>query len=69
MNFNRYRLGAAALALVLCVSISPVATAAGQRRDDDPSLRQTIVKVIQKIRGIFGGGVVVNEDFPQPPRP
>jgi hypothetical protein len=68
MNINRCRLGAAALALVLCVSISPVVNAAGRHRGDDPSFRDTIVKVILKIRGIFGG-VAVNDDFPDPPRP
>ena len=68
MKISRSRLGAAALALVLCVSISPVASAAGRRRSDDPSFRETIIKVVLKIRGIFGG-VAANDDFPDPPRP
>jgi len=66
MKTRRY-LGAAALALVVCLSVSPTVSASPERdREIDP--RQRVVRVIQAIKRFFGG-VSVQEDTLIPPRP
>jgi hypothetical protein len=67
MKHRKYR-SAAALALVLCLSISPLAIAAPQSRDDDFTVRDRIELVIKKIRRFFGG-ITSLDELPLPPRP
>lgn len=66
MKVNTRRVGVAALALVVCLSISPVA-AAVQPNDTLFSIRDTITRILKKLKTL--GGVALNNDFPQPPRP
>ena len=66
MKMDHRRWGAAALALVVCLSASPVATASGFR-DGDLDFGQRIVRVIKKIRKILP--ITAQDDLPSPPLP
>ena len=59
---------AAALALVLCLSISPLAIAAPQSRDDGFTVRDRIELVIKKVRKFFDG-ITSLDELPAPPKP
>lgn len=61
------RVSVAALTLVVCLSLTPVASAAVHRdRDDD--LREKIVRILQKARKFFGS-ITSLEDNIIPPVP
>jgi len=64
MKVNSRRVGVAALTLVLCLSISPVATAA---QPDGWTIRETITRILKKLKTF--GGITLNSDQPGPPRP
>jgi|GEM_PF-2663946 len=66
MKSNRRYLSVVALALVFFLSISPSIAAAP--RNDDPGLRDRIVRVIKKIQKIFTI-VSTDDDYPSPPKP
>lgn len=65
---HRAYLSAAALTLVLCLSVAPMAVAAPQSRDDQFTVRDRIEHVIKKIRRFFGG-ITSLDELPLPPRP
>ncbi len=65
MKSKKFRVSAAALALAICVSISPIATAAPADREMD--VRERIVRVIKKVQRLLGIGTC--EETPLPPRP
>ena len=66
MKVNTRRVGVAALALVVCLSFSPVA-AAVQPDDGFAGIRGKIVQILKKLKTL--GSVTVFSDFPMPPRP
>jgi hypothetical protein len=66
MNVNTRRVGVAALALVVCLTISPVAVAV-QPNDAFVGIREKITRILKKLKTF--GGVSVLQDFPQPPKP
>jgi hypothetical protein len=66
MKMNTRRVGVAALALVVCLSISPVA-AAVQPNDALFGIREKIIRIFRKLKTF--GPTVVFSDVPQPPRP
>jgi hypothetical protein len=61
------RMSVAALTLVVCLSLSPVAAAA-VTRDHDDDLREKIVRILKKAQKFFGS-ITSLEDAIQPPRP
>jgi hypothetical protein len=65
MKLKTRRVGVAALALVLCLSISPVATAA--QPDGFLTIRETITRILKKLKTF--GGITAQVDFPHPPKP
>jgi hypothetical protein len=65
MKVNTRRVGVAALALILCLSVSPAATAA--QPDGFMTIRETITRLLKKLRTF--GGIALNSDQPGPPRP
>jgi hypothetical protein len=65
MKSKSYRLSAAALALVICVSIAPAGYAAKQSKDFD--VREKVVRFLKKLQVFIG--VSSLDDLPQPPRP
>ena len=65
MKSKFQRAGTAALALVVCLSLAPIATAA--RPGDGFDLRERIAKIIKKIKTL--PGIRVFEDTPGPPKP
>jgi hypothetical protein len=65
MKSKSYRLSAAALALVICVSIAPASYAGKQTKDFE--VREKVVKFLKKLQSFFG--VTSLDDFPQPPKP
>ena len=65
MKSNLYRTGAAALTLVVCLSVAPVATAA--RPGDGFDFRDRIAKIIKKLRNL--PRIFILEDYPGPPKP
>jgi hypothetical protein len=65
MKSNMYRAGAAALALVVCLSLAPIATAA--RPGDRFDVREKIAKILKKLKSL--PGIWVMEDVPGPPKP
>jgi len=69
MNQKR-RWGLAALALVVCLTISPLASAEASRsrRELPGNPRERIVRIIDIIKKFFGG-ISAEEDYPVPPRP
>ncbi|MEA2464964.1 MAG: hypothetical protein QOJ98_2711 [Acidobacteriota bacterium] len=66
MNVNTRRVGVAALALVICLSISPVA-AAVQPNDAFVGIRERITRILKKLKNF--GGIATFEDTIGPPRP
>jgi hypothetical protein len=66
MKVKTHRAGIAALALVVCLSFSPVA-AAVQPNDGAVGVREKIVRILKKLKTL--GSVTVFTDFPVPPRP
>jgi hypothetical protein len=69
MNSRKNTLSAAALALVVCLSTAPIASAAVYRdRDGFDGVAERIVRVIKKVQNFFGG-VIAQTDQPIPPRP
>ena len=66
MKVNTRRVGVAALALVVCLSISPVA-AAVQPNDVLFSIREKVTRILKKLK-TFGPAAVLS-DSPVPPRP
>jgi len=66
MNVNTRRVGVAALALVVCLAISPVASAV-QPNDTLFSVRERIIRILKKLKTF--GGTTAHVDFPMPPRP
>lgn len=66
MNHYIHRGIAAALTLVVCLTVSPNLSASEKRvREITP--RERVVRVIQQIQKFFG--VSVATDFPNPPKP
>ena len=65
MKSKSNRLSAAALALVICVSIAPASYAGKQTKDFE--VREKVVQVLKKLQRFFG--VSSLDDFPLPPRP
>lgn len=63
---TRNRRVSVALALVLCLFLSPLSSAA-PRRDHDDDLREKIVRILKKAQKFFGG-LTSDEDI-LPPRP
>jgi hypothetical protein len=69
MKIRVRRVSAAALALVVCLSLSPVASAAVERdRLDELDLRAKIVRILKKAQKLLGG-IASQEDSITPPRP
>jgi hypothetical protein len=66
MNIRVHRVSAAALALVLCLSLSPAASAA-VNRDDPGDLREKVVRILKKAQKFFGS--ITSLDDLIPPRP
>jgi hypothetical protein len=68
MNLKYRRVSAAALALVFCLAVTPVAIAkpAGERFRFEP--RDPIVRIVKKIKN-FLTSISSEDDFPEPPRP
>lgn len=66
MKVNTRRVGVAALALVVCLSISPVA-AAVQPNDSLVNLREKVSRIFKKLKTL--GGVIAFSDGLQPPKP
>ncbi len=66
MNVNTRRVGVAALALVVCLSISPVA-AAVQPNQGFVGIREKVIRIIKKLKTF--GGLTSFEDTIGPPRP
>lgn len=64
MKSNIYRAGAAALALVVCLSVAPTATAQPGDRFD---VREKIAKILKKLKSL--PGIRGMEDVPGPPKP
>lgn len=67
MNRQNHRFSAAVLALVLCLSFSPIAHAK-LTRDYDFGFRERIVRIIERAQSFFGG-ITGNTDVLFPPRP
>lgn len=68
MNTSRRRSGAAALVLVFCLTLVPVA-AAHDREPREPREPDTRIGwVLKKIQRFFGG-ITTFTDFPNPPKP
>ena len=65
MNRRIFRSGAA-IALVVCLSAAPLASAR-QSRDTDPVLRERIVRIVKSIQKFFN--ITSDDDSIQPPRP
>jgi hypothetical protein len=66
MKSNTRRVGVATLVLVVCLAISPAA-AAVQPNDASVSIRETITRILKKLKKI--GSIGVLQDFPGPPKP
>ncbi|HYK04501.1 MAG TPA: hypothetical protein VE974_22305 [Thermoanaerobaculia bacterium] len=66
MKVNTRRVGVAALTLVVCLSISPVASAV-QPGDAFVGIREKIVRILKKLKTF--GGLTSFEDTIGPPRP
>jgi hypothetical protein len=66
MKVNTRRVGVAALALVVSLSISPIA-AAVQPGDAVVGIREKIVRVLKKLNPF--GSITIFEDNPGPPKP
>ncbi|HEX8254912.1 MAG TPA: hypothetical protein VF846_17335 [Thermoanaerobaculia bacterium] len=64
MKSKFVRAGVAALTLVVCLSISPVAAAAPG--DGSADLRERIIRAVKKLKNIR---ITILEDFPLPPKP
>jgi hypothetical protein len=66
MKVNTRRVSVAALALVVCLSISPVAAAA---QPDHPlfNIREKVTRILKKLKTL--GDITVFTDFPTPPKP
>lgn len=64
MKLSTRRAAFAALTLVVCLALSPVAEAAPL---DGRSFREKIVKIIKKLRSLTD--IRTLEDFPLPPKP
>ncbi|HYI08238.1 MAG TPA: hypothetical protein VEK57_04125 [Thermoanaerobaculia bacterium] len=67
MKTGYRRVSVAALTLVVCLSLAPVATAAVSR-DHDDDLRAKIVRMLKKAQKFFGS-ITSLEDNITPPRP
>ena len=65
MKSNLHRAGAAALALVVCLSVAPVASAAQLGEPFD--VRAKIAKIIKKLKSL--PAIWVLSDEPGPPKP
>lgn len=63
--YNR-RMGAAALALILILSVSPIRAAEPQDREE--RAREKIARIIQSIKKHLGQITTLN-DLPMPPKP
>lgn len=68
MKAHTCRAGVAALLLVVCLTIAPIALAVPVSRDEPFDVREEIIRIISKIRK-FVGGIGLTEDQPLPPRP
>jgi hypothetical protein len=66
MKVNTRRVGVAALALVVCLAVSPVAFAV-QPHDAAVGIRERIIRIIKKLKTF--GGLTSFEDTIGPPRP
>ena len=66
MKVNSRRAGVAALALVVCLSISPVALAV-QPNDAFSGIREKVTRLLKKLKTF--GGITAEVDFPHPPKP
>ena len=64
MKSSTYRAGVAALAIIVCLSLAPVASAAPGDRFD---VREKIAKIIKKLKSL--PGIKTMEDDPLPPKP
>jgi hypothetical protein len=67
MKTGYRRVSVAALTLVVCLSLSPVAAAAVSR-DHNDDLRTKIVRMLKKAQKFFGS-ITSQEDAITPPRP
>ena len=67
MKRNHYRLSAAALALLVCLSVTPV-TAAAEPSLGGSGFRQDIIRIFKKIQKKLSG-ITTLTDFPLPPKP
>lgn len=67
MSIRVRKLSVAALALVVCLSLSPVASAAVER-DQDLDLREKIVRILKKAQKLLGG-IASQTDSITPPKP
>lgn len=65
MKSKSYRLSAAALTLVICVSIAPASYAGKQNKEFE--VREKVVQLLKKVQRFFG--ITSLNDFPVPPRP
>jgi hypothetical protein len=66
---SRYRhLGAAAVVLVISLSVAPMVSAAGYRDGDSEDVGAKIARVVKKIKKIFVS-IGTLEDYPYPPKP
>jgi len=68
MNRNHRRLGAAMLALVICVTVTPIAVARPKQNRPKFDPVEPVTRVIAKIKNILGR-IGPLDDFPTPPTP
>jgi hypothetical protein len=66
MKRYHHRLSAAALTLIVCLSISPIAAAA---QPDAHDFRESIVRILKKIQKKATSIITVLGDTPGPPKP
>lgn len=67
MKRYHHRLSAAALALIVCLSVSPVAAAAQPNLADTDFVRQ-VVRMFKKLQKKLTG-IASLSDYPTPPKP
>lgn len=66
MKSRSVRSSAAALVLLVCLSVAPIAAANG--RDTGRDFSERVRRIIQKIQQI-AGGITSNSNYPTPPKP
>lgn len=68
MKIKNRRWGAAALALVVCLSVAPLTTAKPTEDRNRFEPRERIVRIVKRIKD-FLNRIGSQEDLPQPPIP